>query len=78
VILVFAILMLVLRVVSLASIVSAASIPVFFRFLENDTSFWHIVVSICIALLVSVKHHSNISRLVQGTERKLGQKKESQ
>jgi acyl phosphate:glycerol-3-phosphate acyltransferase len=77
-ILVFAIVLLVFRFVSLASIVSAASIPVFFRFLANDAPFWHIVFSICIALLVIIKHHSNISRLVQGTERKLGQKKESQ
>jgi glycerol-3-phosphate acyltransferase PlsY len=26
---------------------------------------------------VILKHHSNIARLVQGTERKLGQKKET-
>ncbi len=76
-ILVFAIVLLAFRFVSLASIVTAASIPVLFRFLANDAPFWHIVFSICIALLVIVKHHSNISRLVQGTERKMGRKKES-
>jgi acyl phosphate:glycerol-3-phosphate acyltransferase len=68
----------VVRYVSLASILSAASIPVFFRFLVNDAPFWRIVISIVIALLVIVKHHSNISRLAEGSERKLGQKKESQ
>jgi glycerol-3-phosphate acyltransferase PlsY len=76
-ILVFAIVLLLFRYVSLASIVSAASIPLFFRYLVNDAPFWHIVVSIAIAIAVIVKHHSNIARIVDGTERKLGQKKGS-
>lgn len=75
-ILVFAIVLLVFRYVSLASIVSAASIPLFFRYLVRDAPFWHIIVSIGIAFAVILKHHSNIARLAQGTERKLGQKKE--
>jgi acyl phosphate:glycerol-3-phosphate acyltransferase len=74
--LVFAIVLLVFRFVSLASIVTAASIPVLMRFLVEGAPFWHIVVSIAIAIAVIAKHHSNISRLVQGTERRLGQKKE--
>lgn len=74
--LVFAIVLLATRYVSLASIVTAASIPLFFRYLADDAPFWRIVVSIAIAIAVIIKHHSNISRLVQGTERKLGRKKE--
>jgi acyl phosphate:glycerol-3-phosphate acyltransferase len=77
-ILVFAIVLLASRYVSLASILSAASIPLLFRYLSRDASFWHIVISIGIAIAVILKHHSNIARLVQGTERKLGQKKETQ
>jgi len=76
-ILVFAIVLLASRFVSLASIVSTASIPLFFRYLAHDTPFWRIVISIGIAIAVILKHHSNIARLVQGTERKLGQKKET-
>jgi len=76
--LVFAIVLLASRYVSLASILSAASIPLFFRYLSRDAPFWHIVISIGIAIAVILKHHSNIARLVQGTERKLGRKKESQ
>lgn len=76
-IIVFVIVLLVFRFVSLASIVTAASIPLLFRFLVDDTPFWRIVLSIAIALAVITKHHSNIARLVQGTERRLGQKKES-
>lgn len=76
VVLVFAIVVIASRYVSLASIIGAASIPVFFRFLAADAPFWRIVMSIGIALAVIFKHHENISRLVNGTERRLGQKKE--
>jgi len=77
-ILVFAIVLLVFRYVSLASMVSAASVPLFFRYLVPAAPFWHIVVSMGIALAVIVKHHSNIARLAQGTERKFGRKKEQE
>lgn len=76
-ILVFAIVLLASRYVSLASIVSTASIPLFFRYLSHDAPYWHVVISIGIAIAVILKHHSNIARLAQGTERKLGQKKET-
>ena len=74
-IIVFALVLIISRFVSLASIVSAASVPVFFRFLAHDAPFWRIVISIAIALAVILKHHSNIARLVQQTERRMGQKK---
>lgn len=74
-ILVFAIVVLVSRMVSLGSILTAASIPLLFRFVAHAAPFWRIVMSIGIALAVILKHHSNIARLVQGSERKLGQKK---
>ncbi len=74
--LVFMIVLLSLRFVSLASIMSAASIPLFFRFLVTDAPFWRIVISIFISTAVILKHHSNIARLANGTERRLGQKKE--
>jgi glycerol-3-phosphate acyltransferase PlsY len=73
---VFAIVLLVFRYVSLASIVTAASIPVLFRFLVQDAPFWRIIISIGIAVAVILKHHSNIARLAGGSERKLGTKKE--
>jgi acyl phosphate:glycerol-3-phosphate acyltransferase len=73
---VFAIVLLATRYVSLASMISAASIPLFFRFLVHDAPFWRIVVSILIALAVIMKHHSNISRLARGTERRMGERKD--
>jgi acyl phosphate:glycerol-3-phosphate acyltransferase len=74
--LVFLIVAMVSRYVSLASIVSAASIPIFFRFLAVNAPFWHIVISAVIALAVIVKHHTNIARMAAGRERKMGERKE--
>lgn len=72
---VFLIVILSTRFVSLASMLSSASIPIFMRFLTH-ASFWTTVVSIVIAMLIIVKHNSNIARLTQGTERRLGEGKE--
>lgn len=72
---VFLIVIAVTRFVSLGSIVAAASIPLFLRFLAHDAPFWRIVISIVIALAVIMKHHSNIARLTQGAERRMGQRK---
>ena len=73
--LVFLIVILSTRFVSLASILSAASIPIFMRFLAHNAPFWRIAISIVIAIAVITKHHSNISRLTQGTERRMGERK---
>ena len=61
------------RYVSLASILGAASFPVFawFTVSEPRTAFF-ITVQIAVALLVIVKHHPNIRRLLAGTEHRFG------
>ena len=71
---VFAIVIISTRFVSLASILSAASIPLFLRFLTR-APFWTINLSIVIAMAIIVKHHSNIARLAQGRERRMGERK---
>ena len=76
--LVFLIVLIATRFVSLASIVSAASMPLFLRFLANQAPFWRIVIAVVISLIVIVKHHSNIARLAQRRERKLGERKEDE
>lgn len=73
--LVFAIVVILSRMVSLGSILTAASIPLLFRFVAHDPPYWRIVISIGIALAVIFKHHSNIARLARGTERRLGRRK---
>lgn len=70
---IFAIVLLASRYVSLASILTAAAIPLLFRFLANGAPFWHIVMSIAITIAVITKHHGNIARLAQGRERRLGE-----
>jgi glycerol-3-phosphate acyltransferase PlsY len=71
--LVFLLVTLIFRMVSLASIVSAAAIPLFFHFLAAGSSIWRTYAAIVIAIAVIAKHHSNIARMAGGTERRLGQ-----
>ncbi len=71
---IFLIVLISTRFVSLASIISAASIPLFLRFLTH-APFWMIIISIVIAMLIIIKHHSNIARLTQGKERRMGERK---
>lgn len=74
-ILVFILVLATTRFVSLASMLSAASIPLFFRYFAH-APFWTDVCSIVIAILVIAKHHSNIARLARGTERRMGERKD--
>jgi glycerol-3-phosphate acyltransferase PlsY len=75
-VIVFLIVLLSTRYVSLASILSSASIPIFFHFLAVDAPFWRVILSIPIAIAVICKHHSNIARLVGREERRMGEPKE--
>lgn len=72
---VFAIVILATRYVSLASMLAAAAIPLLMRFATNQL-FWIVIFSIVIAVIIILKHHSNIARLSRGEERKLGQRRE--
>lgn len=74
---IFAVVVLGTRYVSLASMLSAASIPIFMRFLSGQP-FWILMFSILIAVTIIVRHHQNISRLALGTERKIGHRKENE
>ncbi len=62
------------RYISLASVLGAASVPFFAWHFSHA---WNIVLSFgLISFVVIVKHHSNIARLLMGTESKFGGKKE--
>ncbi len=70
---VFAVLLAFTRYVSLSSIIGAASFPVFAWFLvQGEKPVLFIVVQSVVALLIIVKHHQNIRRLLNGTENKIG------
>jgi len=73
-VIVFLIVLISTRFVSLASILSSASMPLFLRYLAH-APFWTVAVSIAIAMVIIVKHHSNIARLTQGAERRMGDPK---
>lgn len=60
------------RYVSLASIVAAASLPVFALYFVGSRSPWFFAAFILIPVLVIAKHHANIGRLRSGTEPRFG------
>ena len=64
------------RYVSLASILGAASFPLFATFLvRGGRPPFFIAVEIAVALLIIVRHHQIIRRLIAGTESRFGKKK---
>jgi glycerol-3-phosphate acyltransferase PlsY len=70
---VFALLLLISRYVSLASIVGAASFPVFaFLLVRGPRPAVFIAVQFVVALLIIAKHHQNVHRLLAGTESRIG------
>jgi glycerol-3-phosphate acyltransferase PlsY len=75
-VIVFILVLITTRFVSLSSILSAASIPIFFHFLAHNAPFWRVILTIPIAIAVILKHHSNIARLANGTERRMGERKD--
>lgn len=61
------------RYVSLASILGAASFPIFAWFLvSGPRPAFYIAVQAIVALLIIVKHHPNIRRLLAGNEHRFG------
>jgi len=73
--LVWLVMLLSFRIVSLASMAAAASLPLAIimtnRFAGGDTHTYVIILSIVVALLVIYKHRPNIHRLLEGTETKI-------
>jgi acyl phosphate:glycerol-3-phosphate acyltransferase len=70
---IFGVVVLVTRYISLGSMIAAASLPISAFLLHRSL----VLISIAgvIALFVIIRHRANISRLLAGTESKIGQKK---
>lgn len=69
----FAIVFAITRYVSLASILGAASFPVFAWFMvSGEKPAFFIAVQAIVSLLIIVKHHPNIRRLLAGNEHRFG------
>jgi acyl phosphate:glycerol-3-phosphate acyltransferase len=72
----FAAILLVTRYVSLGSILGAASFPVFAWYMvKGDRPTFFLAVQVTVTLLIIIKHHQNIRRLLGGTESRFGAKK---
>ena len=70
---VFAMVLAITRYVSLGSILGAASFPAFaWLTVRGIRPAFFIAVQIAVALLIIVKHHPNIRRLLAGTEHRIG------
>jgi glycerol-3-phosphate acyltransferase PlsY len=71
---VFLVVVLFSRYVSLGSIVASASYPVFALSFHRNPSPIALVCFLSIPVLIIVKHHANIRRLLSGTESRFGAK----
>jgi glycerol-3-phosphate acyltransferase PlsY len=70
---VFALVLLVTRYVSLASILGAASFPFFaWLLVQGERPPFFIAVQFAVSLVIIAKHHQNIRRLLTGTESRFG------
>ena len=73
---VFGVILALTRYVSLASVLGAASFPVFaWLLVEGDRPPFFFTVQFAVALLIILKHHQNIRRLLTGTESRFGVQK---
>ena len=76
---VFIVTVLISKYVSLGSILAALSVPAFtalFLFVfHHDIISFTFIVSLLLAILIIVRHHSNIGRLIKGTENKFSIKR---
>ena len=71
----FCVVIAITRFVALGSMIGAASFPVYAMFMVSGyRSPFFLAVQFAVALLIIVKHHSNIGRLLEGTEDKVGAK----
>jgi acyl phosphate:glycerol-3-phosphate acyltransferase len=76
---VFAVVLLATRMVSIASMVAALSIPAFYFAWLGPTMYtdpyqWRFIFLVVISLAVVIKHRGNIRRIMNGTEPRLGRK----
>ncbi len=71
---VFAVVLVISRYVSLASMLAAFTLPFAVAFFRYSTLL--LVITALLAILAIYKHKANISRLLKGTENRVGKKKQ--
>lgn len=70
----FVVIVYVSRYISLGSVICAFFYPMLLNAFNSDKGFISTVISILLAVIVIVMHRSNIKRLMNRTENKIGQK----
>jgi len=75
--LIFLIVALATKFVSVGSLAAAATVPIFLQFLTR-APYWMVVVSVIISLIVILKHRTNIERLASGRERRIGGRRDDE
>lgn len=77
---VFIVIVAITRYVSIGSISAALSMPITLSIIKEKSttgiSEYYILLTIAIAILIVLKHHANILRILRGTEHKVGKKKD--
>ncbi len=68
---VWAVMLAVFRIVSLASVVAVASFPVWVHFVEGGSGPL-VAASSIVSMIIILRHHANIRRLVAGEEPRIG------
>jgi len=71
----FIIIILLTRYVSLGSIIGTVSFPISAVLFKGRIEIWYIILLILLCSLIVFMHKGNISRLIKGTESKVGKKK---
>lgn len=66
---IFVVLVLLFNYISLASVISALCFPILVLIMESG-DILYMVCALIIAIIAVVKHHTNIARLIKGTENK--------
>ena len=62
------------RYVSLGSMIAGGSLPLFIWLWVNEKGWFYLYLSVAAASLIVFTHRSNLGRLLQGRERKLGER----
>jgi glycerol-3-phosphate acyltransferase PlsY len=72
---IWVVILLITRIVSVASIIAAVALPLAVLFVKyfvgRDTSYIVVILSVIVSFVVVYKHRSNIERLVKGEEKRI-------
>lgn len=70
----FFVIVIITRYISLGSVVSGALLP-FAAFIHERHNYLYISLALILGLFIVIRHRANISRILKGTESRLGAKK---